>query len=155
MKTFTKTLMRLNSELPNRNYDRRCKYGLGAHAVFPAGMLWIKRLPAPEMIRDEWVPENLTPEQQEEFRERIRERHVRHSTPLGTVLDPDDIFELKKLSTPDKARSVEELLFVHDMGVLSPVDIFKHLMRAHDWTLTEVERVVAGLAQEGSDEMGA
>lgn len=155
MKAFNKSFMRLGSELRNREYDRRCKYGLGAHAAFPAGMLWMKLVPNEDMCKDEWAPEGLSPEAQVEYRQHLVDRRTRYVTPLGTVINADTIEELVRLSTLDKASSVEEMLFVYQQEHLEAKDVLKHLMRVHDWTLTEVERVISGVAQEGRDEAGA
>ena len=155
MKAFNKSFLRLGSELRNREYDRRCKYGLSAHAAFPADMLWMKLVPNEDMVKDEWAPEGLSPEEHAQYRQHLVDRRTRYVTPLGTVVNGDTTAELVRLSTPDKARSVEELLFVYQEEHNSAKDVLKHLMRAHDWTLAEVERVVSGLAQRSEDEMGA
>ena len=155
MKAFTKSFLRLGSELRNLEYDRRCKYGLGAVAAFPADMLWMKLVPNEDMVKDEWVPDGLSPEEQAQYRQHLVDRRTRYVTPLGTVVNGDTTAELVRLSTPDEARSVEELLFVYQEEHNSAKDVLKHLMRAHDWTLAEVERVVSGLAQRSEDEMGA
>ena len=152
MKTFIKRFMRLGSELRNRDHDRRCKYGLEAHAVFPAGMLWMKLVPNEDMVKDERMPEGLGPEEQAQYRQHLIDRRTRYVTPLGTVANGNTTEELMRLSTPDRAQSVEDLLFVYQEEHDSAKDVLKYLMRAHDWTLAEVERVVAGLAGRWEDD---
>ena len=150
-------LMRLVKPVKNSAHDRRTKYGIQAQAVFPEGMLWmITRNHGQEesMLQtlSKLVPD---PAEREKAIEEERIRWGHYTTPYGQLWITESDADRKAFlanSVPTKAQSVQELAFIYDGKNLSGADVLRHLMKGHDWTLADVERVFFEIAQGPLDE---
>jgi hypothetical protein len=143
-------LMRLTKPLKNSVHDRRTKYGIQSKDVFPEGMLWmIRRNPgAEDQVQEVAAAQGISPED-------ARIQLGGYHTPYGQLWVTESDEARKAFlanSVPTKAQSVQELAFIYDGKNLSGADVMRHLMKGHDWTLADVERVFFEISQGPLDE---